>query len=79
MMDDKTTNDINVENPDVCSVCKHLKLEHGGRLTGLAKNVPGGNKFLEQLRTARLQGTIPPASNAFACLVMECMCKGFRN
>ena len=79
MMANKETANDEIENPDVCVVCKHLKLEHGGRLTGLAKNVPGGAKFLEQLRTARIQGTIPSASKPHACMVLECMCKEFRN
>ena len=68
-----------VVNPDICVVCNHLKLEHGGRLTSFAKGVPGGNKFLEQLRAARIQGSIPSPDKPHACMVLDCMCKEFRN
>jgi hypothetical protein len=77
--DTATVRPDNKINPDICMVCNHLKLEHGGKLTSFAKRVPGGSKFMEQLRVARLQGTLPSTKKYYACMVLDCMCKEFRN
>ena len=66
-------------DPDICSVCKHMKLEHGGKLTTLAKTIPGGSKFMDKLREERIRGAIPSPNNVYGCMVTDCMCKRFRN
>lgn len=64
---------------DICAVCKHMKVEHGGRLTGIAKKMPGGSQFMDKLRIERISGGLPAPQRPYACMITECMCKEFRN
>ena len=56
-----------------------MKVEHGGRLTGIAKKMPGGSQFMDKLRIERISGGLPAPQRPYACMITECMCKEFRN
>lgn len=64
-------------NPDVC-ICRHMKVEHGGRLTGFFKNLPGTTNLIVKLAQERLTNPdMPRPKKAYACML--CTCKQFRS
>jgi hypothetical protein len=62
-------------NPDVCS-CLHLKEEHGGKMTGFFKSLPGTGALVAKLAQERLTNpNMPRPKKVYACLL--CGCKQF--
>jgi hypothetical protein len=63
-------------NPEIC-VCLHMKQEHGGKLTGFFKSIPGGQDLARKLAQERLTNPeMPRPKKVHGCLI--CDCKEFR-
>ena len=62
-------------NSDVC-ICEHMKVEHGGKLTGFFKSLPGTGSLIAKLAQERLMNpNMPRPKKVYACLL--CNCKQF--
>ena len=59
-------------NPDICQ-CSHMKEEHGGRLTGLFKSLPGTGALVAKLAQDRvITPNMPRPKKVYACLICSC-------